>query len=213
MCRVQSIKFSTSTATVGCINQNGIMELSRLAKFATCSVRERHWSVPWLKGLQVLGREGVNISISKSSFWRNSYSTSLTEKKLQTIKFARQYRISLQQPINWIILDIYHVFISTEQMFSLLCQLTRCIIHHISMPCRSRVHRDGGLKANHSLAFGITIWKKVTFTGKSNLWCHHVWWTSTKTSLYGYIYNNKGLIAFFQIWTPWFFCLVKTILF
>ena len=99
------------------------------------------------------------IPISKPSFRRNWYSTGLTEKKLQTIKFVRQYRISHSKSpsIELFVLDTYYVFFSIVQKFALLLYLTRCIIHHISIPCRSRAHRDRGLKANRSLAFGITI--------------------------------------------------------
>ena len=162
------------------------MELSRLAKFATCPVLARHWFVPWLKGLQALGRESLNIPISKPSFRRNWYSRKKKEKKLQTIKFARQYRIShCKSPsIELFVLDIYYIFISLVQKFSLLLHLTRRIIHHISLPCRSQAHRDGGLKANRSLAFSITIWKRSNlYRRKYYVWSQHVWLTLTETSL------------------------------
>ena len=118
----------------------------------------------------MLEREGLNIPISEPSFRQNWYSRRLTEKMLQMIfKFARQYRIShCKSPsIELFVLDIYYVFISIVQKFAPLLHLTLCIIHHISLPCRSRAHRGEGLKGNPSLAFGITIKKKVTFTGKS----------------------------------------------
>ena len=116
----------------------------------------------------MLGQESLNIPISKPSFRRDWCTRGLTEKKPQTIKFARQYRIShCKSPsIELFVLDIYYVFISIVQKFALLLYLTRCIIHHISILCRSRAHRDGGQKANRSLALSITICKKVTFTGK-----------------------------------------------
>ena len=70
----------------------------------------------------MLGRAGLHIPISKASFRRNWYSRGLTEKELQTIKFARQYRIShCKSPsIELFVLDIYHVFISMVQKFALL---------------------------------------------------------------------------------------------
>ena len=107
----------------------------------------------------MLEREGLNIPFSKPSFRQNWYSRCLTEKKLQTIKFARQCRISdCKSPsIELFVLDIYYVFISIVQKFALLLYLTRCIIHHISMLCRSRAHGNGGLKANRSLVFSVTI--------------------------------------------------------
>ena len=85
----------------------------------------------------MLGWEGLNIPISKPSFRQNWYSRGLTEKKLQAIKFARQYRIShwKSPSIELFVLDIYYVFISMVQKFALLRHLTRSIIHHISMPC------------------------------------------------------------------------------
>ena len=146
------------------------MELSCLTKFAVCPVRARHWFVPWLKGLQALGREGLNIPISKPSFRRNWYSRGLTETKLQMIKFARHYRIShFKSPsIELFVRNIYYVFISIVQTFAHLLHLTRCIIHHISMPCRSQAHRDGGLKANRSLAFLSNQAQKVKLCFNGN---------------------------------------------
>ena len=81
---VYSLKVNTSTATVGRINQNGIVtfgkicHLPRAGTALICTV---------IKKLQVLGRdpEGLNIPISKPSFRRNSYSRGLTEKMLQAI--------------------------------------------------------------------------------------------------------------------------------
>ena len=52
------------------------MELSSLAQFASFPVRAQHWFVLLLKGLQVLGREGLHIPISKASFRRNWYRVS-----------------------------------------------------------------------------------------------------------------------------------------
>ena len=131
------------------------MEVSRWAKFATCPVRERH---RFEKGYRCSGGKALISLFRNPASLRNWYSRGLIEKKLQTIKFARQSRIShCKSPsIELFILDIYYVFISIVQKFPLLLHLTRCIIHHISMPCRSRAHR-GGLKANHILAFIITI--------------------------------------------------------
>ena len=154
--RVQSIKFNISTAIVGGINHNGIVTFGKICRLPSagtaliCIV---------IKRLQVLGRGGLNIPISKPSFRRHWYSRGLTEKKLQTMKFVGQYRISHSESpsTELFVLDIYYVFISIVQKFALLLYLTRCIIHHISIPCRSRAHRDGGLKANHSFAFSITF--------------------------------------------------------
>ena len=115
------------------------------------------------KRLQALWQEALSIPISKPSFRRNSYKRGLTEKKPQAIKFARQssrqYRIShCKSPsIELFLIFFMYLFLSSKSL-PLLRHLARCKIHHISMPCRSRVHRDGGLKANHGLlAFGITI--------------------------------------------------------
>ena len=153
--RVRSIKFHINTAIVGRINQNGIVtfgkicHLPRVGTTLICTV---------IKGTTG-ARAGGPIPISKPSFRQNWYSRGLTEKKLQTIKFAHQYRVShcKSLPIELFVLDIYYVIISIVQKFALLLHLTRCIIHHIPMPYRSRAHRDGGLKANRSLAFSITI--------------------------------------------------------
>ena len=105
----------------------------------------------------MLGQEGISIPILKPSFWRNLYSRSLTEKELQTIEFACQYRVSHCISPSLLVLDIYHIFIYIVQKFALSLHLTQSIIHHISMPCWSQGHRERGLKANHSLAFSITI--------------------------------------------------------
>ena len=68
----------------------------------------------------MLGREGLNIAISKPSFRQNWHSKGLTGKMLQAIKFARQYRIShCKSPsIELIVLDTYHVFISIVPKFA-----------------------------------------------------------------------------------------------
>ena len=71
------------------------------------------------------------------------------------------------------------------------------------MPCWSPVHRDGGLKANHSLTFSMTIWKKVTFTEKVTFGACIFDEPQPRPFFYKYTYKNKGLIALSRIWTAW----------
>ena len=153
---MQSIKFNTSKATVGRINQNGIVRFGKICHLPRAGTALVCTVIKKATGARA-GRP--YIPISKLSFWQNWYSRGLKEKKLHAIKFACQYRIShcISPSMELFVLDIYYVFISIVQKLALLRHLTRCIIHHISMPCRSQVHTDGGLKANYSLAFSMTI--------------------------------------------------------
>ena len=163
----------------------------------------------------MLGREGLNIPISKPSFQRNWYSRGLTEKNLQTVKFVLQYRIShCKSPsIELFVLDIYYVFISIVQKFALLLYLTRCIIHHISIPCRSEAHRDGGQKANRSFAFSIILasvsfWPLLIIEPVARLSQHVLSRTNCSLSRY----NAKGKLncfncktgVFLRLFTPTF---------
>ena len=120
----------------------------------------------------MLGQEGLNIPISKPIFCKTGTIGVSQKKKLHAITFARQYRIShCKSPsIGLFILDIYYVFISIMQKFASFTSFNSMYnsSYCISVPCRSRVHIDRGLKANHSFAFSSTFWKKkVTFTGRS----------------------------------------------
>ena len=75
---VYSLKFNTSTATVGRINKNRIVTFGKICHLPhagtalICTV---------IKKLQLLGQEGLNNPISTPSFPQNSYSRGLTEEK------------------------------------------------------------------------------------------------------------------------------------
>ena len=86
--RILPIMFNISMVTVGCINQNGIVTFGKICHMP------RAGTALICTEIKRARREGLNILISKLSCQRNWYSRGLTEKKLQTIKFACQYRIS-----------------------------------------------------------------------------------------------------------------------
>ena len=161
------------------------MELSRLAEFATCPVRERHWFVSWLKGLQVLGRESLNIPISKPSFRRNSYCRGLTEKSCRLLNLLANIGslIAKAHQLNYSLYLLCIYFYRAK-----VCLFTSFNSMYNSMPCRSRVHRDRGLKANHSLA-KEHLQEQVTF-GVSTFDE-----PQSKPLFYGYTYKTK-------VWSP-----------
>ena len=110
--RVQSTKFNISTATVGRINQNGIVtfgKTSHLPHAGTaliCTVIN--------KGYRCSGGKALISLFRRLNFRR----TRTVGKKLQAIKFARQYRIShCKIPLTELFLIfIMYLFLSSKSL-------------------------------------------------------------------------------------------------
>ena len=140
------------------------MELSRLAKFATCPVRERHWFVPWLKSYRCsVGK--VLISLFRNPTSGETRTVGVSQKKscrrlnlLANIGslIAKAHQLNYSWPI-------YYVSISIEQKFAPFTSFSSMYSSYINALPEPSAQRRMTLKANPSLTFGIAIWNKVTF--------------------------------------------------
>ena len=154
-----SLKFNTSTATVGRINRNGIVTFGKI-----CHLSPARTALICCSGRKVL------ISVFRKPASGETYSRGLTEKKTAgdfNLLANIGSLIAKSPSIELVLIFIMYLFLSSKSL-SLLRHLGRCInssyINALPEPSAQRRRTKGEPQS--------CIW--YYYLKKSNLWSQHV---------------------------------------